>query len=260
LLFQQILQKLVAKQNAMCYNVEQVRAKIELMIKRGYLSRTDFNNMPDAWVLKGFYNPAAMVITNEKPFSAKELSWGLIPSHTPHLDAANDIKRKTLNARSEDLTERKSYKHLVGRKHCLIPVSGFYEWRDIHKNKYPYYIYMKDRSPFMLAGLWDTWTEPGTMNTHQTFTIMTCEANELMKKIHNKKHRMPVIIAPENEEKWLTASDYKTVLELCQPYSDEKMDAHTIDKSIIMRKSDYNVPNVNEFVFYPETEQKTLFD
>lgn len=71
---------------------------------------------------------------------------------------------------------------------------------------------------------------------------------------------MPVIIDLKDEEKWLTAKDYKTVLELCQPYEDNKMDAHTIDKKIIMRKADYNVPNVNEFVFYPATEQKTLFD
>ena len=244
----------------MCYNVEQVRVKIETMIKRGYLSRADFNNMPDAWVLKAFYNPTVMVITNEKPYKTKELSWGLIPENTRNLDYANEIKSKTLNARSEDLMERRSYKHLVGRRHCLIPVSGFYEWRDIHKSKYPYYIYMKDRSPFMLAGLWDTWTEPGTLNIHKTFTIITCEANNLMKTIHNKKQRMPVIIDQKDEEKWLNAKDYSTVLELCKPYDDLKMDAHTIDKSIIMRKTDYNVPNVNEFVFYPETEQKTLFD
>lgn len=58
----------------MYYNVEQVKVKIELMIKRGYLSRADYNNMPDPWVLKGFFNPAVMVITNEKPYKARELS------------------------------------------------------------------------------------------------------------------------------------------------------------------------------------------
>ncbi|MDB4582271.1 SOS response-associated peptidase [Draconibacterium sp.] len=230
------------------------------MIQRGYLKRADFNDMPDAWVLKGFFNPSAWVITNEKPYRAKELTWGLIPSHTKNVVAANEIKRITLNAKVETLLERPSYRHLVGRKHCLIPVSGFYEWRDIQKSKYPYYIYMNDRSPFMLAGLWDTWTEPGTLNTHQTFTILTCNANELMKKIHNKKKRMPVIINKKDEEKWLTAKDYETILELCKPFDDSKMDAHTIDKLTILKKTGYNVPNVNEYVFYPETEQKTLFD
>lgn len=244
----------------MCYSVEQVKAKIESMIDRGYLNRSDFNNMPDSWVLKGFYNPSVMVITNEKPYKARELIWGLIPAQTRNLDYAHSIKTKTLNAKSETLTERPSYKHLVGRRHCLIPVSGFYEWRDIHKSKYPYYIFMKDRSPFMLAGLWDTWTEPGTMQKHETFTIITCEANDLMKTIHNKKERMPVIIAEKDEEKWLSAKDYSTVMELCQPFDEEKMDAHTIDKKTIMRKTGFNVPNVNAFVFYPETDQKTLFD
>ena len=244
----------------MCYNIEQVRVKIEKMITRGYLSRTDFNEMPDSWVLKAYYNPTVMVVTNEKPYQARELTWGLIPEHTKNLQIGDEIKSKTLNAKCETLTERKSYKYLVGRRHCLIPVSGFYEWRDIFKSKYPYYVYMKDRSPFMLAGLWDSWIEPETMKVHETFTIITCEANKLMKIIHNKKQRMPVIIKPEDEEKWLTANNYQIVVELCQPYDDEKMDAHTIDKSIIMRRTGFNTPNVNEFVFYPETEQKTLFD
>jgi len=244
----------------MCFNVEQVRSKIESMISRGYLSRSDLNNMPDAWVLKGFFNPSAWVITNEIPYKAKELAWGLIPGHTRSLDHANEIKKVTLNARVETLLERPSYSHLVGRKHCLVPVSGFYEWRDIHKSKYPYYIYMKDKSPFMLAGLWDTWVEPGTLNTYSTFTIITCEANELMKKIHNKKKRMPAIIDQKDEKKWLTAKNYETVLKLCKPFDDNKMDAHTINKLTILKKDGYNVPNVNEYVFYPETEQRTLFD
>jgi len=244
----------------MCYNIEQVRAKIELMISRGYLKRSDFNKMPDSWVLKAFFHPAVMVVTNKKPYRAKELNWGLIPSGTKNMYFANQIRTKTLNARCETLTERPSYVNLVGRKHCLIPVSGFYEWRNIHKSKYPYYIYMKDRNPFMLAGLWDTWMEPGTLRVHQTFTIITCVANDLMKKIHNTKQRMPVIIDKNDEEKWLEAKDYQTVLELCKPYDDSKMAAHTIDKSIILRKTGYNIPNVNEFVFHPETDQKTLFD
>ena len=98
------------------------------------------------------------------------------------------------------------------------------------------------------------------MQKHETFTIITCDANDLMKTIHNKKERMPVIIAEKDEEKWLSAKDYNTVIELCQPFDEKKMDAHTIDKKTIMRKTGFNVPNVNAFVFYPETDQKTLFD
>lgn len=243
----------------MCYNVEQVRVKIEKMIQRGYISRADLNSMPDGWVLKGYMHPAVQVITNEKPYKAKELTWGLIP-YWATSNSANDIRKYTLNAKSETLLEKKSYKHLVGKRHCLIPVSGFYEWRLFNKSKYPHYIYMKNKEPFMLAGLWDTWNEPGSLITHKTFTIITCEANELMKRIHNQKKRMPVIIDKKDEEKWLTAKDYSTVLELCQPHDDSKMEAHTIDKSIILNKYGYNVSNVNKHVFYPELEQKTLFD
>lgn len=243
----------------MCYNIEQVRWKIEKMIKRGYLSRSDFEKMPDSWVLKAYFYPSVLVITNERPFKAKELTWGLIPTWSS-ANSAFDIRKFTLNAKSETLTEVLSYRHLVGKRHCLIPVSGFYEWRDIHKSKYPYYIYMKNHEPFMLAGLWDTWTEPGTLQTHHTFTIITCEANGLLKKIHNKKRRMPVIISKEDEERWLTANDYQTVADLCKPYDESKMDAHTIDKTTIMKKKGYNVPGVNDHVFYPETEQRTLFD
>ncbi|MBI9069659.1 MAG: SOS response-associated peptidase [Salinivirgaceae bacterium] len=243
----------------MCYSIEQVKSKIEKMIVRGYLSHSDFNNMPNAWVLKGFMFPSVQVITNEKPLAAKELTWGLIPNWA-NSDNAFDIRKVTLNAKAETLLEKASFKKLVGKKHCLIPVSGFYEWRLFNKSKYPHYIFMKNNEPFMLAGLWDTWIEPKTLRAYNTFTILTCEANKLMKEIHNEKKRMPVIINPKDEEKWLNATDYQTINELCVPYDDSKMEAHTIDKTIIMDKYGYNVPDVNKKVIYPELSQKGLFD
>lgn len=243
----------------MCYNIEQVREKIEKMINRGYITRSDLNGMPEGWVLKAFMHPSVMVVTNEQPHRAQMLTWGLIPSWTKPGNEL-EIRKHTLNAKSETLTEKPSFKHLVGKQHCLIPVSGFYEWKEIHKSKYPHYIYMKNKEPFMLAGIWDTWKEPFSKITHKTFSILTCEANDLMKEIHNKKMRMPVIISKNDEEKWLNAKTIEDVESLCLPFDDDLMDAHPIDKTIIMDKNGFNVPGVNKKIIYPDLNQGTLFD
>lgn len=243
----------------MCYNVEQVKIKIEKMINRGYISQDDFDKMPDNWVLKGFTYPTVKVITNVKPFLAKDLQWGLIP-HWANNSNAYNIRSATLNAKSETLLDKPSFNKLIGKKHCLIPVSGFYEWQSLNKSKYPHYIYMKNMEPFMLAGLWDSWMDSDTMKEHKTFTILTCEANTLMKKIHNTKQRMPVIINEKDEKHWLEANTFKELTALCKPYNDSKMTAHSIDKKIITDKVNYNIPRVNKHVFYPELNQKSLFD
>jgi len=88
-------------------------------------------------------------------------------------------------------------------KRCLIPIDGYFEWRDIHgtgKDKQPYAIAMKDGSPFALAGIFDIWRNPATGELVQTFCVVTCPPNELMATIHD---RMPVILAPADYARWI---------------------------------------------------------
>jgi putative SOS response-associated peptidase YedK len=143
-----------------------------------------------------------------------------------------------INARAETLTEKAAFKHLVGTRRCLIPADGFYEWRKEGKRKVPMWVYLKNREPFGLAGLWDMWRNPNGQRV-ESFTIITTEPNELIRPIHN---RMPVILKPEDEEQWLDVSrtPFSKAQSLLKPYPDELMDAH--DVSTVVNSARYDGP------------------
>ncbi len=113
-------------------------------------------------------------------------------------------KIRPINARAESLVSKPYYRHLVGRNHCLIPASGFYEWECIEvKKKQPYYIHRADGLPMAFVGLWDTWKPKNKEELAiTTCTIITTEANERIATLHN---RMPVILEPENWKTWFEA-------------------------------------------------------
>ena len=81
---------------------------------------------------------------------------------TKSLDDAKKIRTQTLNARSETVFEKPSFRASITKKRCLIPASGFYDWRDYNSKKYPYYIYLKDRELFSFAGIYESWTDRET--------------------------------------------------------------------------------------------------
>jgi len=126
------------------------------------------------------------------------LRWGLIPSW------AQDMKggAKLINARAEGIAERPSFREAFQKRRCLVPADGFYEWRTEGKLKQPYLIQRRDRAPFAFAGLWERWvpkTEPPEPAYIDSFTIVTTEANALLRPLHA---RMPVILAPEDYARW----------------------------------------------------------
>ncbi|MGD1951060.1 MAG: SOS response-associated peptidase [Leptolyngbyaceae cyanobacterium] len=147
--------------------------------------------------------------------------WGLVPSW------AKDYKigYRLINARSETVAEKPSFRAAFKRRRCLIPADGFYEWQRAanNKKKQPFYIHLKARSLFAFAGLWEQW-ESGDGSYLETCTILTTEPNELMEPVHN---RMPVIIAKADYERWLTASPAQ-VQGLMQPYDADKMAAYPV--------------------------------
>jgi putative SOS response-associated peptidase YedK len=106
------------------------------------------------------------------------------------------------------------------------------------KRKVPMWVYLKSKEPFALAGLWDVWRKPDG-NRVESFTIVTTEPNELVRPIHN---RMPVIIRPEDEERWLDASrtPFVKAQSLLKPYPDELRDAHEV--SPIVNSAKYDGP------------------
>ena len=165
-----------------------------------------------------------LAIPNDGTNTADFFIWGLIPMWAKDPSIGNRL----INARGETIAEKPSFRGSFKHKRCLILADGFYEWKTspVKKTKTPYFIHMKDRSPFAFAGLWDAWESPDGSSI-RTCTIITTEPNELMATLHN---RMPVILHPRDHAKWLDASHQtpENLLTLIKPYPADAMSAHPV--------------------------------
>lgn len=187
-------------------------------------------NVPDG--IHPRYNIApsqpVAVVPNDGKNSVDFFNWGLIPFW------AKDIKigYKMINARSETLHQKPSYKNPYRRRRCLILSDGFYEWQKTadSKVKVPTYIRMKNHVPFALAGLWEIWRAQDGSEIFST-TIITTEPNELLKPIHN---RMPVIISPDSYQTWLSPNEKKPdeLSHLLKPYGPGAMEAFPVSRAV----------------------------
>jgi putative SOS response-associated peptidase YedK len=200
-----------------------------------------------------FTFPLMPVISTESPDIISLYQWGLIPFWVKTPEDSEKIKQRTLNARSETIFEKPSFRHSIRSKRCLVIVDGFFEWRHIGKKRYPYYITLKSRTLFTLAGIWDGWTNPETTRTIKTFSVITTEANELMAKVHNSRKRMPLILPEVMEEFWLNPeSDDKTLTGIMKPYDTQDMQAIPVANKINLAGFNTTDNTVNEFHLYPE--------
>jgi putative SOS response-associated peptidase YedK len=211
------------------------------------------------YAVSGFAHPKLPVITSEKEFTY--LSWGLIPAWVKDWDSAKKLRIQTLNAQSETVDSKPSFRTAVKQKHfCIIPVNGFFEWHT-HTNgeKYPFFIYPKQDSLFLMSGLYETWRNPATQELIRSFTIVTTEANERMAWIHNSKKRMPLILSTADAKHWLDSDlDFDQKKELMRPYNADLMLDHTVSKLITSRKDNPNQAAVIQRHEYPEL-YNTLF-
>lgn len=201
----------------------------------------------------GFSFLSMPVITQEQPSRIQPVHWGLIPAWIKTASEAETIRAKTLNARSETVFEKPSFKKSVQHFRCLVPTTGFFEWMLFNKKKYPHYIYLKDNPLFCFAGLYAHWSDRQTGEVVTTFSILTTEANPLLARIHNQKHRMPVIIPADRYTDWLSDSlSVNQIPSFFTPYPSEQMAAHTISPRITDRHFDQNGPALTEPHHYPE--------
>jgi len=120
--------------------------------------------------------------------------WGLIP----HWAKDRTIGYRTINARGESVATKPAFRAALRQRRCLVPATGFYEWKVQQGGKQPYLIKLKSGELFSFAGLWETWTGPeGEL---RSFTIVTTGSNALMARIHE---RMPVIVPRAQYARWL---------------------------------------------------------
>jgi putative SOS response-associated peptidase YedK len=154
------------------------------------------------------------------------MQWGLVPHWAKDMNATH----RPINARAESLADKPMFRSLLKNKRCLVPASGFYEWKKEGTRKVPFYIHLHDDPVFAFAGLYDVWHD-ASGETHQTYTIITTDANELMIPIHN---RMPVILRKETEQEWLSSTALGTdVLKIIlSPYPAEEMIAYPVSSRV----------------------------
>ncbi len=163
---------------------------------------------------------SAPVVVRRAETSRPELilmRWGLVPSWAkkPGTDY------RLINAKAETLAERPAFRNAYRRRRCLIPASGFYEWKKSADRKQPYYIAMESGEPLVFAGLWERWRSPDD-EIIESFAIITTEPNALVSAIHT---RMPAILEEQAYHAWLAPNnqDLATLQPLLGPYIEKPM-------------------------------------
>ena len=187
--------------------------------------------------VNAFTFPDYPIITADP--EVQSFKWGLIPFWVKDKKQADEIKRMTLNARADTIFQKPSFRDPIIKKRCIVPSTGYFEWRHEGDKKIPYYIYVKDESIFSMAGVYDSWLDKSTGEIVNTFSIIITDANPLTAYIHNTKHRMPAILSTEDEERWLDPRLAKTDIEgLLHPFPVEKMEAYIIKNDFLRKKGD----------------------
>ena len=161
-------------------------------------------NLFDTGDLSPHYNiaPGQAVPIVRQGDAGRELlpaKWGLVP----HWSKEAKPKYSTINARAETVAEKPTYRDAFKRKRCLIPATGFYEWKREGDKKTPYHIRMKGGELFAFAGLWDHWDKEG--KGFDSCSIIVTAANAAMRPIHD---RMPVILDPAQYNSWLNPAHF----------------------------------------------------
>jgi len=214
----------------MCYYTS-VKTKASDLIKAVEAPFADQDSFEPAYQLNGFAHPDMPVLSNDQDRSIKLYSWGLIPGWVKDWSDAEKLRNQTLNAKSETIFEKPSFRNAIVKNRCIIPVTGFFEWKHEGKEKLPHYIHPKEHPFFYLAGIYSHWKSTFTGEWMTTFSIITAEANELMASIHNTKKRMPLMIDQQNINAWIDNDLPKAgIIELMQPCDDCSMAAYPIQK------------------------------
>ncbi|MFZ1617939.1 MAG: SOS response-associated peptidase, partial [Flavobacteriales bacterium] len=161
----------------------------------------------DLFYANAFTHPKLVIYTGDAPHEPQLMTWGLTPSWVKDSAQRDKLWNQTLNARGETIFEKPAFRTAAKNGRCLIFVEGFYEHHHFGKRTYPYFIRLKDRDHFALAGLWEKWHGAEGGVPELTFSIVTTEGNDLLARIHNNPKlngaRMPVILTEEEEEQWI---------------------------------------------------------
>ena len=257
----------------MCYDIRFLTKKKLQYARRFGHNESDIRDLeeqlrklgekiPPYYHVTGFDHPDVPVITNIDRKKIQLFNWGLIPGWIKDVRQAVELSNRTLNARSEDMFEKKSFKSAARYRRCLVIVDGFFEYHWKHEKSFPHHILLKNDEPMALAGIWENWKLESEGVSRNTFSIVTTKANSLMAHIHNKpkgsaEPRMPLIIPKELEDEWLKPIEdplaIEELKEIIKPYDTEEMMAYPVSR-LKGKQAAGNAPEAIEKVSYPELE------
>jgi putative SOS response-associated peptidase YedK len=161
------------------------------------------------------------------------LRWGLVPAWAK--DAA--IGARMINARGETVAEKPAFRAAFQRRRCLVPMSGFYEWKRDATRKVPHFVHLLNADVFAAAGLHEFWPGKDGAEPVESFTIITTDANEVMRELHD---RMPVLLHAADYDAWLNREnrDLAMLKGLLRPYPAEEMRAYPVSPRVNSARND----------------------
>ena len=166
----------------------------------------------------------------------EERRWQVVAN----FEAAFTTTLSTFNAMSETVFDSRLFGELIARQRCIVPLSGFFEWKSDGRDKRPFKIHLQNNSIMSVAGIWETW-RPDTPHERRSFSIVTTAANEFMKAIHD---RMPVILSSEAVAEWIDPEihERKALEEILQPCPNEWLKA--VEVSPLVNSAKNNGPEL----------------
>ena len=243
----------------MCYSTalrkkrEQIEQRLLSQIPAKFPDSTEYQSY---FHLNGFTYGNLQIIKMDEPEIIKSAKWGLIPEWATHNAEAFRKKSNTLNARSESIFEKSSFKESAEEKRCLILADGFYEPHHENGVAVPYFCYQPtneypEGDLFLFAGLYND-LDDGLYTT----TILTTNADEFFSEVHNKKKRMPLILDPFFFEDWLddNLSNQEINEIIATGFTRVKFKAHPVSRDLYKKNVDTNKPYIVERI-----QKDTLF-
>lgn len=202
---------------------------ISHIVKEFYIDEI-FSDQPVRYNIAPGQQVAAIINSNGRRIIS-DYEWGLIPSWAK--DRA--LSYRLINARAETIGQKPSFKNSFHHKRCLIPASGFFEWKKEGANKKPYFIRLKSQDVFLFAGLYDSWTSPENQEL-KTCTIITTQANKSIAPIHD---RMPVILSQDKSDVWLDEkAEVHRLHALLVPCQQEEIELYEVSSLVNSPKID----------------------
>jgi putative SOS response-associated peptidase YedK len=189
-----------------------------------FYRRFHIANRLDSLVARYNISPSQLVpvIISQGANQVVLMRWGLIP----HWAKEEKTAYKMINARVETLAQRPAFRGLLAANRCMIPATGYYEWKAEARGKTPFYIHPKSHEFFAFAGLYDVWIRPDGEELY-TFTIITKDSDKFMAQLHN---RMPVILERDLEDAWLNReiTSAREVMNILERSTGVTLDAYPV--------------------------------